>query len=154
MINTESCSLPFSVNFIRRQLTWARLYNPGWPFVVFHTGLLALAYLAALVLIPFALVFSNQQAAVFAIVAVIGYPILMVGLVLAVEKQLHLCFSRCGMSCPSLTKGGTIKSLFFLPVTIFVQFIATILSIFFRKVPWRGLMMDIRGPHDIRIVER
>jgi cellulose synthase/poly-beta-1,6-N-acetylglucosamine synthase-like glycosyltransferase len=34
MVNREESPLPAATNWIRRQLTWARLYNPGWWLLI------------------------------------------------------------------------------------------------------------------------
>lgn len=152
MINTESCRLLPAANFIRRQLTWARLYNPRWPFVVVHTGLLAVVYMTTLTLIPLALIRGDTQSAVVATTGVVCYPLVMVWLIWYLEQQIRHCFRLSGKLLPVAGRGLHLKSLFAVPVSIVVQLVAMTQAIFVRKVPWRGLIMDIRGPHDIRIV--
>jgi cellulose synthase/poly-beta-1,6-N-acetylglucosamine synthase-like glycosyltransferase len=53
MVNREESPMPAAVNWIRRQLTWARLYNPGWWLVVGHTSIAAIAMAVATVPVGF-----------------------------------------------------------------------------------------------------
>ena len=151
MVNREDCGLPFCVNFVRRQITWARLYNPGWPLIVLHTVLTTLSYVVSAGLIPFTAGIGLSHPTLFwSVMGVATYTGSMFALVLLMEYAIRQRLRTTSQTLVPLTAMTLLKFLVAIPLTAVVQLLATLMTTFQRKVAWRGLILDIRGPHDIR----
>lgn len=153
MVNREECGLPFSFNFIRRQITWAQLYNPVWPLAVLHSVLGAGMIAAALVIFLTGLVQDNSGAAIWSGAGLAAYSLSQAGMALVQHSAIRQMLSRTGQPDASLTPGTVAALPFAVLLTVFVYFAATLHCLFCRRIAWRGSLLEFHGPHDIRVVD-
>ncbi|MBC8288730.1 MAG: hypothetical protein H8E37_00280 [Planctomycetes bacterium] len=153
MVNREECGLPFSFNFIRRQITWAQLYNPVWPLAVLHSALGAGMIAAAVVLLAIGLVQGNSTVAIWSAGGLAAYCLGLTAMVLGHGFAVRQMLLRTGQPADRLTFGTILALPFALPLTAFVQFAATLHCLFFKRIAWRGSLLEFNGPHDIRVVD-
>jgi len=152
MINREEASLPNAVNWIRRQLTWARLYNPGWWFVVAHTAINSVAMAAAMVLAPVGLLAGAIEPAGVAAAGLASYLCGMTALVGLLERTIRRRLRESGQTIERFRPSTLLPVLPAVALVQFAQLTATLQATFQRRVAWRGSILEIRGPHDIRVV--
>ena len=153
MVNRGSFSLPFAVNWIRRQLTWARLYNPAWPAIVVHTSVFVATMLAAAVLGPVCLYFGATSPAWWAIGGLSSYLVILTALTGLMEVRIRACLSRAGQNVEPYLWWTSIPVIAAIPVTQIVQLIAVLQATFLKRVAWRGSILEINGPNDIRVID-
>jgi hypothetical protein len=152
MVNREECGLPFSLDFIKRQLTWTRLYHPHWSVVPLHalgtTGLL----LASIALAVWLAIQGDWLAAAVAASACVAYEVGMLALVCGIEHVVRRVVRERGESTSWLSW----RTLMRLPAAVLltqgIQFIAVLLAMFRRQVAWRGVTYRLSGPWDVRMV--
>ena len=153
MVNREECGLPFSFNFIRRQITWAQLYNPVWPLAVLQSALGAGMIGAAIVLLCLGFVQANSSvvgwSAAGLAVYCFGLALAAIGHHFAVRRMLI----RSRQTADRLTLGTILALPLALPLTVFVYFAATLHCLFCKRIAWRGSLLEFNGPHDIRVIE-
>lgn len=154
MLNRERSSLPFAANWIRRQLTWARLYNPGWWIVVAHTGLTAVAMAAALVLAPIEILTSSGTSAGWATSGLISYVSVMSILVALLEFSIRRRLRSAGQSVEKFDIRTLLAVAPVIVLTQFTQLVATLQATFLKRVAWRGSILEINGPHSIQVVDQ
>lgn len=153
MVNREESPLPAATNWIRRQLTWARLYNPGWWFVVAHTSAAAVAMASALVAVPFATFVGPTAPILWATSGLAAYLLGMTALVALLEFRIRHRLKENGQQIQPFQLWTLFPVLCAVPVTQFAQLVATLQATFIKRVAWRGLILEVNGPHDICVVD-
>ena len=153
MVNREESPLPAAVNWIRRQLTWARLYNPGWWFVVVHTGIAALAMAGAMITAPFGFLFGVRGPALWAASGLTSYLVSMTALVALLEFRIRRRLRENGQPIEPFQLRTLLPLMLAVPLTQFSQLVATLQATFVKRVAWRGSILEINGPHDIRVID-
>lgn len=160
MVNREECSLPFAINFIRRQLTWTRLYHPQFAAVMVQAFIVTGLTTAAALLMVVGLVTGNGIVA--------GCSAAALGLYLAVqlcglyqaERHVRRMAERHGdrgTDWVPVSLFGKLaiapRFLFAFAITIWCHLVSVLLARYSRRVHWRGLILEIHGPDDIRTIE-
>lgn len=153
MVNRGTFSLPFAVNWIRRQLTWARLYNPAWPIIVLHTSVFVATMLAAAVLGPVCYYSGATSSALWAIGGLGSYLVMLTGLTGLMEVRIRARLRHGGQDVETYSWWTSIPVFFAIPITQLVQLIAVLQATFLKRVAWRGSILEINGPNDIRVVD-
>ena len=153
MVNRGTFSLPFAANWIRRQLTWARLYNPAWPIIVLHTSVFVATLLAAAVLGPVCYYFGATSAAWWAVGGLCSYLVMLTGLTGLMEVRIRARLRHAGHDVDNYSWWTSIPVFFAIPVTQIVQLIAVFQATFLKRVAWRGSILEINGPNDIRVID-
>jgi cellulose synthase/poly-beta-1,6-N-acetylglucosamine synthase-like glycosyltransferase len=153
MVNRGTFSLPFAVNWIRRQLTWARLYNRAWPIIVLHTCVFVATRLAAAVLGPVCYYLGATSAAWWAIGGLGSYLVMLTGLTGLMEVRIRTRLRHAGQKIEAYSWWTSIPVFFVIPITQLVQLVAVLQATFLKRVAWRGSILEINGPNDIRVVD-
>lgn len=153
MVNREDCDLSFSLDFIKRQLTWTRIYHPNWAAVVIHAAATSAILGAAILFGPIALLFGNFIAAQWVGFGIAAYVLVMVALIAILESGVRKVVANRGEAIgksPTLT--AWIKTVLAIPLTQGIHMTAALLAIFRKRVAWRGITYHVRGPWDVRMV--
>ncbi len=153
MVNREKSPLPAATNWIRRQLTWARLYNPGWWLVVAHTSAAAVAMASALVAVPFAFVVGPTAPILWATSGLAAYLLGMTVLVGLLEFRIRHRLRENGQQIEPFQLWTLLPVMCAVPLTQFAQLFATLQATFLKRVAWRGSILEVNGPNDIRVVD-
>lgn len=153
MPNREECDVLFAYNFLRRQLTWTRTYVSSLWIAMFASVIFALGINA----LTFALAFWSCLGGDDALAATLfqGLTISCGGatcLWLVIDGSARCMIRRQGEPAPS----AMLRQLLWMPLVMSVTFtahaIASFAATFRRRVVWRGVTYEIRGPSDIRIL--
>lgn len=153
MVNREESPLPAATNWIRRQLTWARLYNPGWWFVVAHTSVAAIAMASAMITGPPGLIQGTGAPALWATAGLVAYLTSMTALVALLEYRIRQRLRESGQKIEAFRLGTLLPVMLAVPLTQFAQLVATLQATFIKRVAWRGSILEINGPNDIRVID-
>lgn len=153
MLNREDASLPAAVNWIRRQLTWARLYNPGWWLVVVHTSVAALAMAVSIGATVVGAFIGFTEPVRWAAFGLGTYLCAMTLLVALLEGCIRRRLREEGQPVETFRWWNLLPVLLTVPLTQFAQLLATLQASFVKRVSWRGSVLEINGPHDIHVVE-
>jgi hypothetical protein len=152
MPNHEGCDLSFSANFIRRQLTWARLYHPRWAAVVLQALTVATCLTVTLFLLGRAAVVGDGTLAVWCVAAWCMFLVPRLLLMFQLEFAVRKVLARHGQVKRWMRLPYLIKAIPAGPLCHYVHVTSLLLATFARRVNWRGITLDIRGPFDIRAV--
>jgi cellulose synthase/poly-beta-1,6-N-acetylglucosamine synthase-like glycosyltransferase len=153
MVNREESPLPAATNWIRRQLTWARLYNPGWWFVVVHTSVAAVAMAVAIVATTVGAFSGFTEPTLWAASGLFSYLLGMTALVALLEVCIRQRLRVSGQTIEPLQLQTLLPVLLAVPLTQFVQLVATLQATFVKRVAWRGSILEVNGPNDIRVID-
>lgn len=153
MVNREECGLPFSFNFIRRQITWAQLYNPVWPLAVLHSVLGAGMLATALLLLIMGAVQRHSAAVAWSGTGLAVYCLGLTAAVLAQHSAVRRMLVRSHQTADRLTTGTILALPLGIPITAFVYLAAALHCLFCKRISWRGSLLEFNGPHDIRVIE-
>ncbi|MGC3968144.1 MAG: glycosyltransferase family 2 protein [Pirellulales bacterium] len=152
MVNRERCGLAFCADFVKRQMTWTRLYNRKfWPVVV-PTAAVMLAWFAWFGLSAAAIVRGNWAALgwTFAGIAV-GF-VGVVALVLMLEFAVRAVIIRRGAAALEFPSGFLLRLPAAIAVAEFMHAAALWLAYTRKQVTWRGVTYQIDDPRNVRIV--
>jgi cellulose synthase/poly-beta-1,6-N-acetylglucosamine synthase-like glycosyltransferase len=152
MVNRERCSLAFSLDFLKRQMTWTRVYHSRyWPVLV-HAVASTLAPTAALGLVMFGLAAGRVDVAALSGGAFFGYYLGLLAMFALLEFVVRRVVRARGEPTAWLTPLKLFKLLWALPLTLCVHFAAVMLATFRRRVVWRGVVYQINSPLDVQII--
>ena len=153
MVNREDCGLAFALDFIKRQLTWTRLYHPRWGLLVWHAAIGTLLLFAAVAMIPCCLMVGRQDLAVWMTAGLAAYGVVLLALVAMLELGVRHVVRARGESVGPLLHPMLLKILPGILLTQVVHAIATAMAVFRRRVAWRGVTYHIRGPWDVQMLD-
>ncbi|XZE56208.1 glycosyltransferase [Planctomycetaceae bacterium SH139] len=154
MANHEVCDLPFAYQFLRRQLTWTRTYVSSlWPLMVgYHLLSLCLASLGILLAVV-GVCTQRYDTATWAIFANFASWMIAYGQTLIIDSEACRVIRKQGETVE--TSFG-LRS-FYVPLAIALAasfgLIAAFIATFARRIVWRGVTYEIRGPWDVRLVK-
>lgn len=153
MANREACDLRFAYSFIRRQLTWTRTYfSRLWiPLVAYHLFATSASAVAQVVAV-FGLIKGDHLSAAL---GVIGFFISLTTSVLH-HLTIDWCARRAvaaqGERAPRVTVGEFLRLPFNLSLAALIGLLASFVATFARRIVWRGVTYEIRGPWNIRLL--
>jgi hypothetical protein len=154
MANREECGLASAYNFIRRQMTWTCTYVPLWWAALLTYSVLCVGSWTVAVFLAVVCAFQGSLEAALTFAA--GATLLG-----AVSNVLWLTLDLCvrrvireqGESAPTVWS----RQLMQLPIAMliagWVHVWAAVAATVRRKVIWRGVTYEIRGPSNIRLVD-
>lgn len=153
MLNREECELPNLKYSLMRQLLSARLYHPLWLAVVSDAissilipSLVVVLFLASLLTGDW-----NLAAVLFRNFSI--YTLGLLFMMLALEYGVQQVIRKHGEPMAKLSALTVMKMLIAIPLTQWVYGLAMVLSLGMRRVNWRGISYQIKGPWGVRLVE-
>ena len=152
MVNREDCTLPFGLDFVKRQLTWTRWYHPNWSAVVIH-AIVTTAIMAAALLLGFAgWIAGDAETMRWAAGGIGVYLATMLVLTGVMESNVRRVVQARGEPTAWLSPRVLLR----LPVAVLlaqaIHLIAVLLAMFKRRVAWRGATYWIAGPWQVRLI--
>lgn len=153
MANREECNLGFACNFLTRQLTWTRTYvRSWWPMLLGYTLLSVGSWTAAVILAVLCALRGSDEAAIcFAAgAAVVGGPLFLSWLIL--DIQVRHIIRRQGEPAPSAFSRQLLQLPTAMLITAWVHLGASLVATVRRRVVWRGVTYEIRGPSNVRMI--
>jgi len=154
MPNREVCDLRFTYTFIRRQLTWTRTYFMDlWlPMVGYH--LLAMTSSVAANAVAVIGWYRGDQLVTG--LGLFGFCVSMGASVLhhlLIDGLARRVVRSQGASAPSLRPGQWMRLVLNFSLAAGIGLIASFAATFSRRIVWRGVTYEIRGPWDIRLID-
>ena len=154
MANREICDLRFAYNFIRRQLTWTRTYfaNLWVPMLTYHL----LATLTAVVAHLVVLIGATRGDWPATILGLIGCLVSLGSAVmhhLVIDATARRAIRRQGGSAPRPAMREYWLVLAHLSLAAIIGLIASFVATFARRIVWRGVTYEIRGPWKVQLIE-
>jgi cellulose synthase/poly-beta-1,6-N-acetylglucosamine synthase-like glycosyltransferase len=153
MLNREECELPSLKYSLMRQLLCSRLYHPLWLAVVSDAISSILMPTLVIVLFLVALLSGEWNVAALSFACFSIYTLGLLLMMLTLEQGVQQVIRKHGESMTKLSALTVVKMLIAIPLTQWVYGLAMILSLGMRRVNWRGVSYQIKGPWGIRLVE-
>lgn len=151
MVNREKCSLAFAHDFIKRQLTWTRLYHPHyWPVLV-HALFLAAVWLTTLGVTIAGVVLHDPVATAWAGSTTVLLFAAQLGALVTLEAAVRDVARRRGDTDMTTPPTFWLKMPFVVMLAIAVHTSGAILATVRNRVAWRGVTYVIRNPFDVYI---
>jgi cellulose synthase/poly-beta-1,6-N-acetylglucosamine synthase-like glycosyltransferase len=151
MVNREKCGLAFAHDFIKRQLTWTRLYHGQFGPVLFHALMLAAQWILAIGLTIAGLVLHQPATAAWAGGALLLMLLTQLASLGALEAAVRHVVRR--RETPDMAVPW--QFLWRLPAAILlaigVHASGVLLATFRNRVAWRGVTYVVRDPFDVYI---
>jgi cellulose synthase/poly-beta-1,6-N-acetylglucosamine synthase-like glycosyltransferase len=154
MANREECGFKYACNFIRRQLTWTRTYACNWWGVILVYSLSTILLLALAALMAVVCFFQNDGASslYFGLGAgTLGLGSLAMWILL--DASARRVIRHQGESMPSLFSLHLLRLPVAMVVACWVHVWGAVVATVRRRVVWRGVTYEIRGPWSIRVVQ-
>jgi cellulose synthase/poly-beta-1,6-N-acetylglucosamine synthase-like glycosyltransferase len=153
MLNREECELPSLKYSLMRQLLSSRLYHPLWLAVVSDAISSILIPTLVIVLFLAAVLTGEWNVAALSFGYFGIYTLGLLFMMLALEQGVQQVIRKHGEPMTKLSALTVVKMLIAIPLTQWVYGIAMVLSLGMRRVNWRGISYQIKGPWGIRLVE-
>ncbi len=145
MLNRESCSIKFCLNYMARILTWSRVYEPTFGWTVAHLVVNSLPVVAAMVLFDVALLRGEWTAGVVLLSGLIGHSILLWLAYLLVRRAVGRMSRHRAQSLEKLGWRKSLTLMSLVPITLVVYSIAMTRALTARYVCWRGVWYYVTG---------
>lgn len=153
MANREECDVVFAYHFLRRQLTWTRTYITGWWIAM--CVYLSIALGLNMLTVGLACISAFQGDDATATMLFQGLTISCGGatcLWLLLDGAARCVIRRQGEPAPS----SIVRQMLYMPIvmgfTLVIHVVASIVATVRRRVVWRGVTYEIRGPSDVRVI--
>ena len=78
---------------------------------------------------------------------------MLTGLTGLMEVRIRGCLRHGGQNIEAYSWWTSIPVFLAIPVTQMVQLIAVLQATFLKRVAWRGSILEINGPNDIRVID-
>jgi cellulose synthase/poly-beta-1,6-N-acetylglucosamine synthase-like glycosyltransferase len=153
MLNREECELPSLKYSLMRQLLCSRLYHPLWLAVISDAISSILQPTLVIVLFLAALLTGEWNVAALLFGCFSIYTLGLLFMMLVLEQGVQQVIRKHGEPMTKLSALTVVKMLIAIPLTQWVYGIAMVLSLGMRRVNWRGVSYQIKGPWGIRLVE-
>jgi len=152
MANREDCGLRYSLDFIKRQLTWTRIYHSNWWVVVLHAVLTSGALMVGAGLVSYGGWTGAISTVAMAAIGILGYLLIMAGLMGLLEASVRNVVRKRGEPVGRFSPVTWIRAVLAIPMAQGIHFVAVMLAMFRKEVAWRGVTYRIRGPWEIHLV--
>lgn len=153
MVNREECGLPFSFDFIKRQLTWTKIYHPRWLPVVVHAFLSTMVFLLAIVLLVYGMLIQQPQIMLWSGGGLAAYFASSLVLICVMERAVRRVVRERGEETVSFSVPACLRMLIAIPLTQGIHFVAVLFAMLRRKVAWRGVTYHVRGPWQVEMLD-
>jgi hypothetical protein len=154
MPNREECELGCAYNFVRRQMTWTRTYVPTWwAALLIYSCLCVMLWTGASVL---AMVCAFQGSTQSALLFGSGALVMGAGVFvswMAIDISARRVVRAQGEWTPSVWSFQLLQIPVAMFVAAWVHVYAAIAATICRRVTWRGVVYEIRGPYDVRMID-
>ena len=153
MANREECSLGFAYNFLRRQMTWTRTYVCGWwlamlTYMLLTMGTVAVSCVLALVSYRAGASHSAFNFAAGVVALASGSTVLWLILDICARRVIR----EQGEAAPNAFTAQLSRLPVVMLVACGVNMLAAVVATLRRRVVWRGVTYEIRGPSDVRVI--
>ncbi len=145
MLNRESCTLKFCLNYMTRILTWSRVYEPSFAWTVAHLIVNVLPFVTALVLFVVALFRGELTSSIVLLAGLFGHSLLLWLAYLLVRHAVERMARHRAASLEKLDWPKSLKFLALMPIALVVYAIAMIRALTSRYVCWRGVWYYVTG---------
>jgi glycosyltransferase involved in cell wall biosynthesis len=151
MVNREGCSLQFATHYIRRMLTWSRLYEPTYGLTVLHAVMTTGCMSAGLFMGVIGMVRGAWHEALIA-----GSGLLLFwglsGLgYLGIGALVRQSARRRGEELDSITPWALLLLLVSLPLTYWIYLWAAVTALWVRTVKWRGIEYQLLSKSQVKM---
>lgn len=147
--NSDSCSLQFSHDFLKRQMLWTRLYHPNFAPVLIH-ALVTSAMTAILIALGLiGLVFGDLSIWIIAWGGLLSYLIWLTMLVALIEHSVRHVFAIRSSELYRYTMLSWVRMPVAILVTQAVYCSAILLATLRNDVLWRGIRYRIKSAYDV-----
>ena len=153
MPNFEPARLDVLVNQLARSLATSRLYLNRWPVTLLAVSLAAGGLLLAVLVCVVNSLAANMTGTVISAVGLIGYFLILMALLLAVERRALEITSNNGAEIPALSFRMLVKMLISIPLAHGLYLTSAFRAHNVRSVTWRGVRYAINGKLDVQRVE-
>lgn len=151
-VNAEEVDLRGGFRFIKRQMLWARLYHPGWWFILVHSLSGGAAVIVPLVGIVAAVWVQDSFAAKLFAGGLASYVVGLLLLWLWLENAIRRVVDTQAMSL-GLTPLRLLKMLLAIPLTQLLYPLAVLSCHVARHVDWRGIRYELRGQKAVHMIQ-
>jgi cellulose synthase/poly-beta-1,6-N-acetylglucosamine synthase-like glycosyltransferase len=143
MINRESTDLGSCYRFVRRQLLNTRLYHARWPAIFLHGLAFTLAPALALGTLAVAVALGQWSTAAWLAAGLTLFVLIAGGLLRTVERRVQ----------GDEVKALSAKTVAAVPLTMAVYLASLLSAALIRRVDWRGVTYEFRGPWNVRLLD-
>jgi cellulose synthase/poly-beta-1,6-N-acetylglucosamine synthase-like glycosyltransferase len=151
MPNYEECRLAFCHNFFQRQLTWTRLYHPRWNAIFVYSLIASTLPWVSLAIIAVAIALGLSTW-IWIVLGLVVHYLLQWSALIWMQKKVARSIDDPKVS-KWLTRSRALQILLLIPITQAIQLSALSAALICRRVKWRGLVLAIDSPTQIRMID-
>ena len=153
VVNRETTRLPDFFRWISRQMVYGRLYHPTWPAVLATGIVTGLAIGLAIGINLFNLLTLDWTSFGILTSALIAFWVVWVGFVFHLDRTISRMVCVRGEPRRWWSLSVAIKIFLVAPFVQFIFLAGLFQASFMRRVQWRGIDYEIKGPFNVRMVE-
>ncbi|MEZ6095321.1 MAG: glycosyltransferase family 2 protein [Pirellulaceae bacterium] len=151
-INRETCSISFVVQYVTRMLTWSRWYEASFWNTAVHAAFMLIAWAILGLAISFA-VWGGRYGESLILVGALATGILeYISAFYIVRNSIHRMLRRQSLSVNGFLRHSIFRvsaAAFLIVLTQVVFFTGVIRALCSRRIRWRGIEYEVRGPYQV-----
>lgn len=154
MVNRESCTGAYVLKYVRRMLTWSRMYEQTFINTVIHAAITSVLMLSVLAVgIAGALTASDWQISAIAGAALMIGAMLNAAGYMVVRLPIARTYRRRGQPLTSISLPRLLALVVLTPVTQLVYAWSVVRALTTRTVSWREARYQVNGSNECRLLE-
>lgn len=151
MVNREGCSLQFATHYIRRMLTWSRLYEPTYLLTVLHAVVTTGFMSVGLLMLVIGMVRGAWQEALIAGIGLLLFWGLSGLGYLGIAALVRRTARQRGEVLDSINPLALLLLMVSLPLTYWIYLWAAITALWVRTVTWRGIEYQLLSKSQVKM---
>jgi cellulose synthase/poly-beta-1,6-N-acetylglucosamine synthase-like glycosyltransferase len=152
VVNREEIPLGQSIRFVMRQMYWTLTYAKGTSSFLVIATLVGFATVALLVLLPLGVLTQQWAVAGWSAAALLVQLAVSISNTALQEQRVRWMMVRRGEAVTRFPAAAIWKLPFAILLSQLVTCYSIVASCFIRKVRWRGVVYQVDGPFNVRLI--
>ena len=153
ILNRDACNLKFCTTYIRRMLTWSRIYESTFFLTPLHVFGISSSLLVAFGLLIYGLFTTSLLFTALPLIGLLIFAVTMLITYIIVEKSVREVFARRGEILNPPTMGELALLVLFFPLATCIYCSVLPHAMFTKQVTWRAITYKIKNKWDITMLE-
>jgi cellulose synthase/poly-beta-1,6-N-acetylglucosamine synthase-like glycosyltransferase len=153
VVNREECNVRFCFTYIRRMLTWSRIYEKTFLLTPLHALLMLGSLVVAVALVIWGTLFANSLVVSCATAGLFLFAISMLCAYLLVDSAVVKVVRGRGELINHTSFARLIKLAGLFPFAIFIYGVVIFPAMFARRIKWREVTYEVHGRWNVRKID-
>ena len=153
MVNRENCTMGYAASWMKRMLTWSRLYEPTFYLTILHAVFSNMVMIAVFISLFYLLWHQAGTSIAIPLLSLIVSGLLSVAAYLAARRVAEKSCQISGRRLPPLPIKNYWRLFWCVPLAQGMFFINCVAALLVKRIRWRGIWYQINPDRSIRMLQ-